>query len=154
MIEPIRLELEVDCAAEQAFRVWTALTSRWWPADHTVSVEPDLEVVFEPRVGGRIFERTAAGAEHDWGEIRVWEPPSRLVYTWHLRQDRADATEIELRFVPLSGGSRTRLEIEHRNWERLGDRGVARRDANFGGWRTLLPHYVDAIGRGLGSATV
>ena len=147
MIEPIRLTLEVDCAVEQAFHVWTGLTSRWWPADHTVSVEPDLDVVFEPRVGGRVFERTRAGAEHDWGEVLAWDPPSRIVYSWHLRADRADATEVEIRFVPVGDRGRTRLEIEHRHWERLGERGTAWRDANFGGWRTLLPHYVEGVER-------
>lgn len=145
MIEPLRLSVEVDCEPGHAFRVWAELTSRWWPADHTVTVEPDLEVRFEPRPGGRIFERTAAGVEHDWGEVLVWDPPQRLVYTWHLRADRADATEVEIGFAPIEGGRRTRLEIEHRGWERLGDRGVPRRDANMGGWTTLLPHYVASI---------
>ncbi|HYU83171.1 MAG TPA: hypothetical protein VEK80_00080, partial [Kribbellaceae bacterium] len=86
MIEPLRLSFEVACPAEHAFRVWTAKISRWWPADHTVTGEPGLDVVLEPRVGGRIFERTAAGAEHEWGEITAWEPPRRLGYLWHLRR--------------------------------------------------------------------
>lgn len=143
-IEPIRLAFEVACPSVRAFDVWTARTSSWWPADHTVTVEPDLEVVFEPRVGGRIFERTSAGHEHDWGEVVAWQPPSRIVYLWHLRADRADATEVEIRFVDL-GGAATRVEIEHRGWERLGARGEPRRDANRGGWATLLPHFVARI---------
>jgi uncharacterized protein YndB with AHSA1/START domain len=55
-----------------------------------------LRVVLEPRVGGRIFERTPAGDEHDWGEVLAYEPPRRLAYLWHLRFDRADATEVEV----------------------------------------------------------
>ena len=140
MIEPLRLSLDVECGVEHAFRVWAELTTRWWPADHTVTGEAGLEVRFEPRAGGRIFERTADGREHEWGEVLVWEPPVRLAYTWHLRADRADATEVETTFRAL-GANRTRLEIEHRGWERLGARGLPRRDANRGGWRTLLPHY-------------
>ena len=99
VIEPIRLDFEVECPADHAFEVWTARIAQWWPADHTVSGEADSTVVLEGRPGGRIFERTPAGVEHDWGEVTVWEPPSRLVYRWHLRRDRADATEVEIRFV-------------------------------------------------------
>jgi len=143
VIEPIRIEFELACPAEHAFRTWTAGISRWWPADHTATGDGDLEVVLEGRVGGRIFERTSAGDEHDWGEVTVWEPPRRLGYLWHLRRDRADATDVEITFVDL-GDARTRVEIEHRGWERLGARGEARRDANRRGWGGLLPHYVAA----------
>ena len=140
MIEPIRLVVELDCPAEHAFEVWTARIGTWWPVDHTVSGQPGLAVILEGRPGGRIFERTPAGAEHDWGEVLAWQPPARLVYSWHLRRDRADATEVEIRFVPVER-SRTRVEIEHRAWQRLGAEGEAWRDRNRGGWSTLLPHY-------------
>ena len=146
MIEPIRLAFEVACPLDRAFEVWTADIDRWWPADHTVTGADagDLEVVLEPRPGGRIFERTAAGVEHDWGEVTVWEPPARLGYLWHLRRDRADATEVEIRFV-AAGAARTRVEIEHRGWEVLGAAaGRDWRDRNQGGWATLLPWYVAA----------
>jgi uncharacterized protein YndB with AHSA1/START domain len=143
MIEPIRLIVELDCPAEHAFEVWTARIGTWWPVDHTASGQPGLAVTLEGRPGGRIFERTPAGTEHDWGEVLAWEPPARLVYSWHLRRDRADATEVEIRFVPVER-SRTRVEIEHRAWERLGAEGEAGRDRNRGGWSTLLPHYREA----------
>ena len=121
------------CPPEKAFRTWTERIATWWPADHTVTGEGDLLVVLEPRVGGRLFERTRGGDEHDWGRVTVWEPPRRLGYTWHLRADRSDATDVEIRFVPAGGG--TRVEIEHRGWERLGaEPGRDWRDRNFGGW--------------------
>ena len=100
MTDPLKLSFRVACPPEHAFDVWTARTSLWWPADHTVSGEDGLEIVIEPRVGGRIFERTASGREEMWGEVLVWEPPRRLVYLWHLRADRADATEVEIVFTP------------------------------------------------------
>jgi uncharacterized protein YndB with AHSA1/START domain len=140
VIEPIRLAFELDCPADHAFQVWTDQIGTWWPLDHTVAAEPGLAVVLEGKPGGRLFERTPAGVEHDWGEVLVWEPPSRLVYSWHLRRDRADATEVEIRFVPI-GRRGTRVEIEHRAWERLGSEAEAWRDRNLGGWSTLLPHY-------------
>jgi hypothetical protein len=143
LIEPLRLSFDVACPAEHAFALWTARTSLWWPRSHTVNGGPGLEVVFEPRVGGRIFERTAAGVEVEWGEITLWEPPRRLGYLWHLRADRADATDVEIRFVD-QGDATTRVEIEHRGWERLGARGEGWRDANRAGWSGLLPHFVAA----------
>jgi len=140
VIEPIRIAFEVACPAHHAFEVWTARIGQWWPADHTVTAEPDLTVVLERRPGGRIFERTRDGAEHDWGEVTVWDPPRRFAYLWHLRRDRADATEVDIRFVD-QGQATTLVEIEHRGWERLGADGETWRDRNHGGWATLLPYF-------------
>jgi hypothetical protein len=140
MIEPLRMAFEVACPQRDAFDLWTRRTSSWWPRSHTVTAEPGLDVVFEGRAGGRIFERTPAGREVEWGEITVWEPPRRLCYLWYIRTDRADATEVEIRFRQ-AGKAQTRVEIEHRGWERLGARGVGWRDANQGGWNGLLPEY-------------
>ena len=144
MTEPLQLSFDVACGVEHAFGTWTERTSTWWPTSHTVAGEPGLEVIFEPVVGGRIFERTADGREADWGRILAWDPPRRLVYEWHLRQDRADATEVEIRFEAAPEGG-TRVTIEHRGWERLGARGPDRREANRARLGGLLPHYVEAI---------
>jgi hypothetical protein len=108
-----------------------------------VSEEPGLAVVLEPRRGGRIYERTAAGVEHDWGEVTVWDPPGRLAYLWHIGRDRAAATEVEIRFVGR-GDDATLIEIEHRGWEALGDEAASWRQRNDGGWASLLQHYVAA----------
>jgi len=74
-------------------------------------------VVLQGGVGGRIYERTADGTEHEWGEVTVWQPPARLAYLWYLGRDRADATEVEIRFLARGTGA-TRVEIEHRGWAR------------------------------------
>ncbi len=152
MIEPIGLSFEVACPPDRAFDVWTLDIDRWWPADHTVTGTNDLRVVLEPRAGGRIFERTPAGEEHDRGEVTVWEPPRRFGYLWHLRRDRADATEVEIRFEPARRG-RTRVEIEHRGWEALRAEGLSWRDRNRGGWATLLPCFVAAAEAGASGPT-
>jgi Activator of Hsp90 ATPase homolog 1-like protein len=144
VIEPLQFTLEVACPVGHAFTVWTSGIGTWWPADHTVTGERDLSVVLEPHVGGRIFERTAGGTEHDWGEITVWDPPVRLGYLWFLRADRADATDVTIRFLPVAD-RRTRVEITHTGWERLGTRGGAWRDRNQQGWSTLLPHFTAAV---------
>jgi uncharacterized protein YndB with AHSA1/START domain len=143
VIEPLRMSFEVACSAEHAFATWTSRIDTWWPSDHTVSGEAGLLIVLEPGVGGRIYERASDGSEHEWGEVTVWEPPSRLAYLWHLRRDRRDATDVEIRFIALTAAS-TRVEIEHGGWERLGDGAEDWRERNTGGWRTLLPHFIQA----------
>jgi uncharacterized protein YndB with AHSA1/START domain len=144
VIEPLHFSFEVACDRQHAFDLWTRRTSLWWPADHTVTAEPGLEVVIEPRVGGRIFERTRSGREEDWGEVLVWEPPRRIAYLWHLRTDRADATEVEVAFTELDDGT-TRVDIDHSGWERLGGRGPDWRARNQRGWETLFPHFISAV---------
>ncbi len=88
--EPLRMSFDVACSAEHAFGVWTSRRSApGGRADHTVTGEAE-QVVLQGDVGGRIYERTADGAEHDWGEVTVWQPPTRLAYLWHLGLDRAE----------------------------------------------------------------
>ncbi len=149
MTDPLHLAFEVACPPATAFSTWTTRASTWWPADHSVSGEVGVRVVFEGRVGGRIFERTPSGAEHEWGRVTAWEPPSRLAYTWHLRFAPEDATDVEIRFVD-AGGDRTRVEIEHGGWERLGERAPRRREGNRRGWESVFPHFVEAIEKGNG----
>jgi uncharacterized protein YndB with AHSA1/START domain len=146
VIEPLRLSFVLQCDVAHAFDVFTAKTSMWWPHTHSVSQAPGLTVTFEPRVGGRIFERVPDGAEFDWGEVVRWDPPTRLGYLWHIRADRSDATDVEVTFTPL-GPDNTRIDIVHSGWERLGDRAQARRDGNDKGWGGLLPHFLAACAR-------
>ena len=146
MIEPLRLTFVVSCPAAHAFQTWTSRTSSWWPVEATVSGERGFAVMFEPRVGGRIFERTPAGTEIDWGLITVWEPPHRLCYLWHIAADRRDATDVEIVFRPISEDE-TAIEIEHGGWDRLGLRGQPWRDANQAGWGGVIPAYSEACAR-------
>ncbi len=146
MTDPLRISFEVACSAEHAFETWTSGISRWWPQDHTVTGHADL-IVLQAEVGGRIYERTSEGVEHDWGEVTVWKPPTQLSYRWHLGRDRADATEVEIRFL-AQGADVTRVEIEHRGWDRLGTGGEEWREQNRAGWRTLLPHFEAAVSKG------
>lgn len=144
MIEPLRVELELACSPEHAFRTWTERFGTWWPPGHSVSGDP-AAVVLEPRLGGRIYERTHDGQEVEWGEITLWDAPRRLAYLWHIRRDRADATDVEVAFLPDgTSGDRTRVEITHTGWERLGAEAQTWRDANAGGWSGLLPHFTQA----------
>ena len=140
-MEPIELSFDVDCSPGHAFSLWAERTSLWWPPGHSVSGAPEF-VAFDPFAGGRIYEVAPGGEEHEWGEVLAWEPPRLLRYTWHLRFDRADATDVEVRFEPV--GEATRVTIVHSGWERLGARAAERRERNERGWAGLLPHFVAA----------
>ena len=143
MIDPLELAFDIDCPPAHAFEVWTSRFDQWWPRGHSVSGDP-AAIVLEPRLGGRIYERTADGTEIDWGEVTIWDPPGRLAYLWHIRRDRADATNVELTFADTGDGS-TRLHISHSGWERLGDDAASWRDANRAGWTGLVPHFTEFL---------
>jgi uncharacterized protein YndB with AHSA1/START domain len=143
-MEPLRIEFGVDCPPDDAFRLWALDTSTWWPPGHSVSAEPGLTVEFEPRAGGRIFERTPAGIEHDWGEVIAWEPPRRLAFLWHLRSGRSDATDVDVTFAPAGEGDGTRVTIVHGGWERLGAAAAERRERDERGWAGVVQRYVEA----------
>lgn len=140
MIEPLRITFGVGRSPEQTFELWTAHTSTWWPTSHTVSAQLGVKVIIEPCVGGRIYERTPDGDEHEWGQVTRWDPPNCIAYLWHLRQDRADATEVEITFTADEHDG-TEVAIEHRGWERLGALGAQRRQQNKHGWDGLLPRF-------------
>jgi uncharacterized protein YndB with AHSA1/START domain len=110
-----------------------------------VSGDPD-EIVLESGAGGRIYERTSTGERHEWGEVTRWEPPHRLAYVWHIGRDRATATAVEITFTDESA-ARTRVEITHSGWDKVGPEARARRDQNRSGWEALVPHFVAAVGK-------
>jgi hypothetical protein len=139
VIDPIELRFTVGCSPEQAFDVWASRTALWWPIAHTVSGASGVRVTFEPRAGGRIFERTPGGAEHEWGEVVAWDPPRELRYLWFIRRDRGDATDVTISFDGTT--QETTVTIVHEGWERLGRRGPAWRETNQAGWAGVLPDY-------------
>jgi Activator of Hsp90 ATPase homolog 1-like protein len=97
----------------------------------------------EPREGGRWFERGIDGVECEIGKVLIWDPPSRVVLNWQLGADftfdPALSTEVEVLFV-AEGENATRVELEHRDLGRLGDRAEAFRQQidSPGGWEGLL----------------
>ena len=137
-VEPLVVEFEVDVPAARAFDVWTQRCATWWPASHTVSGGPSA-ITFEPRSGGRILERAPDGAEHQWGTVLDWEPPTRLRYLWHLFFDASEATEVEITFVARE--ARTEVRLEQRGWDRLGDAGPPRRDRTRQAWDAITARF-------------
>ena len=135
-IQPVRRAVTVERPLEDAFRVFTEGLGTWWPvATHSIAKDAVETVVMESRAGGRLYERTADGAENVWGRMLVWEPPRRVAFEWHIT---GTPTEVEVRFTPE--GDRTRVDLEHRGFERLED-GAARRESYNNGWVTVLERY-------------
>jgi uncharacterized protein YndB with AHSA1/START domain len=143
--------LTVAAPLDRAFTVFTERIGSWWPLQpYSIGAEPAVEAVMEPRAGGRWFERAASGAECDWGHVRVWEPPHRVVLTWEIsadwQPDPAATSEVEVRFA-AEGDGRTRVDLEHRGIETYAERANEMRDI-FGsdnGWAGLLRPYAAAV---------
>ena len=137
-VAPLVVEFQVAAPVGHAFETWTDRAQLWGPRGHTVSGAPDA-VVFERRPGGRIYERSG-GDEHEWGEILVWEPPTRVRYRWHLFFPPAEATIVDVTFTAV-GDDATRVRLEQTGWEALGDRGPARRERTVHGWAVATAAY-------------
>jgi uncharacterized protein YndB with AHSA1/START domain len=139
---PIHKTVEVACSVDHAFAVFTERIMDWWPVESHSLQGKDVEaVVVEPRAGGEMYERTADGRREHWAKVLAWEPPHRLVLAWHVNAEDIAETEIEVRFV-AEGDQRTRVELEHRNWELLGEvRGAEARAGYHEGWDFVLSRY-------------
>jgi uncharacterized protein YndB with AHSA1/START domain len=148
LIEPVRQSVRVRRPIESAFQLFTRDIGAWWPVEtHHVGDGQVASVVFEGRPGGRIYERDRDGLTADWGRVLAWEPPSRVVFTWEpTAASRGAATEVEVRFVAEDAGM-TRVEVEHRGWERLGDLVGAQARASYNsGWPGVMRLFAQAAG--------
>jgi uncharacterized protein YndB with AHSA1/START domain len=140
----VEKSVTVNVPLERAFEVFTAEIETWWPLrTHAVDTERSETVVMEGRVGGRLYERTPSGEEHLWGTVVAWEPPSRIVYSWHPGRGEETAQEVQVSFE-AQGADATRVQIRHTGWEKLGDEmheAVASYDE---GWDAVIARYVEA----------
>ncbi|MBY8863053.1 SRPBCC family protein [Nocardia sp. CA2R105] len=135
----------VALPVDRAFAFFTESFGSWWPAAYHIGQSEMADVVLEPRIGGRWYERGVDGAECDWGRVLEWEPPHRLVVTWQVNghwqfdPDPVRASEIEIRFAADDYGQ-TAVTLEHRHIDRLvAGEGIAHTIAERGGgWSTLL----------------
>lgn len=145
---PVRKSITVKASAERAFEVFTAGFDSWWPRSHHIGKLPMKRAVLEGRVGGRCYSEQTDGTECDWGEILQWEPPKRFLMAWKItaqwqyEPDLAKSSEVEVRFTPQADGS-TRVDLEHRNFARLGAGWEAMREMvnADGGWGGLLQMF-------------
>jgi uncharacterized protein YndB with AHSA1/START domain len=152
-IAPVRKSVVVEATPPQAFAVFTTAIDRWWPKSHGIGATPITQSVIEPFVGGRWYTRHEDGTDVVIGHVRVWEPAQRLVVSWEISSEwkpdprPAYTSEVEVRFTAAASG-RTRVELEHRNFERLGAAaGEKMRSEVDGGWPALLDLYAKDVVR-------
>jgi Activator of Hsp90 ATPase homolog 1-like protein len=139
-IAPVHKTLVVSVGPERAFEVFTREIGTWWPLDkYSIGETGIVEVIFEEHVGGRVFERHADGSEADWGKVLSWDPPGSFSMSWSPGSDPAKATELSVRFA--AEGEGTRVDLEHRGWEILAERGHEARNSYGGGWESVLGYY-------------
>ena len=142
---PVRKSIAVKAKPDRAFEVFTAGMGRWWAKEHLIGTSPLRDVVLEPRAGGRWFELNEDGSTCEWGRVLAWDPPGRVLLAWQLnadwKYDPSFVTELEVRFTPEGDG--TRVDLEHRNLDRFGDKAEGVRAAldSHEGWNLEISAY-------------
>jgi uncharacterized protein YndB with AHSA1/START domain len=147
--EPITRTVTVKAPVDRAFLAFTQQMGTWWPLEtHSIAVDQGLEqraetLRVEGREGGRIEEVLEDGSTRGWGAVDVWEPPDRVVFRWKPNDLPTPPTEVEVRFTAEGDG--TRVDLEHRGWERLGDvaRDIHPLYSSEGGWTMVLGRYAE-----------
>lgn len=148
--ESIRKSVVVNAGVERAFALFIDRFDAIKPREHNLLSAPIAETVFEPHVGGHIYDVGVDGSRCEWSRVLVYEPPSRVVFswdigpTWKLETDPALTSEVEVRFFAESTAS-TRVELEHRHLDRhgIGWQAVADGVDGDAGWPLYLRRYVD-----------
>jgi uncharacterized protein YndB with AHSA1/START domain len=147
---PVRRTITVAASQERAFRVFTEQFGTWWPKQYSIGEADMADFVVEPKVGGRWYEVGVDGKQCDTGRVTAYQPPERLTLAWQLDAawqydpDPAHASEVEVRFIP-EGPERTRVELEHRGFERHGDsaEGVYQGVDHPEGWTYCLELFAE-----------
>ena len=147
----VRTEITVEVPLERAFRVFVERFDQIKPREHNMLGVGIAQSVFEPKVGGRIYDRGVDGSECQWGRVLVYETPTRLVFSWdisphwQIENDPARSSKVEVRFI-ADGERRTRVELEHRHLERHGEgwQDLAAGVKGDQGWPLYLLRFAEA----------
>jgi uncharacterized protein YndB with AHSA1/START domain len=144
----VRRQIVVEAPIDTAFAVFTQRFGDFKPPEHNLLASPIAETVFEPRVGGSIYDRGEDGSECHWARVLVYEPPQRVVFswdigpTWQVETEPDSTSEVEVTFT-AEGPHRTRVELEHRHLDRHGPgwEAVSGGVGHDQGWRLYLDRY-------------
>ncbi|MEZ0064484.1 uncharacterized protein YndB with AHSA1/START domain [Streptacidiphilus sp. MAP12-20] len=151
----VRRQIAVQASIERAFTVFTERFGDFKPPEHNLLKAPIAETVFEPRVGGHIYDRAVDGSECRWARVLAYEPPDRVVFSWdispqwQIETDPDNTSEVEVRFIAETP-ERTRVELEHRNIDRHGSgwQAVAEGVGDDAGWPLYLSRYAALFAEG------
>ncbi len=151
----VRRQIVVEAPIERAFAVFTERFGDIKPPEHNLLRAPLVETVFEPRVGGHIYDRAEDGSECRWARILAYEPPDRVVFSWdigsqwQLETEPDNTSEVEVTFIAETP-QRTRVELEHRNLDRHGPGWENVKDgvAHDQGWPLYLARYATLFTEG------
>jgi uncharacterized protein YndB with AHSA1/START domain len=141
----VRKSIVVNASVDHAFNVFTEGYDTWWPRSHHIGKSPMTKAIIEGKVGGRCYSEQQDGTECPWGQVLAWDPPHRLTIAWQItpewgyQPDLAQSSEVEIRFTAEPGGG-TRVDLEHRHFERHGTGGDDMRSKvdSPNGWGGLL----------------
>jgi uncharacterized protein YndB with AHSA1/START domain len=148
----IRTDVVVDAPQDRAFRLFTEQFDMIKPREHNMLEVDIADSVFEPRKGGRVYDRGVDGSECQWARVLAYEPPDRILFTWdisprwQIEDDLSRASEVEERFIAESA-ERTRVELEHRHLDRHGEgwESLSEGVAGDQGWPLYLSRFADRI---------
>ncbi|WP_426502637.1 SRPBCC family protein [Dactylosporangium sp. McL0621] len=151
----VRRHIIVQAPIERAFSVFTDRFGDFKPPEHNLLAAPIAETVFEPKVGGHIYDRAVDGSECRWARVLAYDPPDRVVFSWDIsprwqvETDPEHASEVEVTFIAETP-DRTRVELEHRHLDRHGPGWEAVRDgvAHDQGWPLYLDRYATLFAEG------
>ena len=149
----VRGSIVVEAPIERAFAVFTDGIGSWFPPQYNLLDTEIAERVFEPRVGGHLYDRGVDGSECRWARVLAYEAPNRVVISWdispqwQIESDPEKTSEVEVRFI-AEAPERTRVELEHRNLDRHGPGWEPERDAvgGEGGWPLYLRRFAELLG--------
>ncbi len=140
-IAPVVKSIVVPWPPAEAFRRFTDGIGEWWPlSTHSIGQSESVKCAFEPRPGGRLFETTRDGTEHEWGTVTDWDPPHRLALEWYPGRPADSGQPVEITFRPEPAGG-TRVRLVHAGWERLGPEVAGTRADYDTGWDLVLERY-------------
>jgi hypothetical protein len=150
----VKHSIVVEAPIARAFDVFTKQFGSFKPAEHNMLGVQIAETVFEPRVGGFLYDRGIDGSECHWARVLVYEPPNRVLLSWNIsprwqiETDPNKVSEWEVRFTAETA-QRTRVEIEHRKLERHGEGWEGVRDGVGGdqGWPLYLQRFAELFER-------
>ena len=151
-VSPVVKEIVVAAPIDTCFRTFVDDFASWWPPEHHIGERDVVDFRIEGFVGGRCYDVDTQGGECHWGTVLAIEPPTRLMFAWHIQGDwtvdldSARQSEVEVSFAVIDP-QRTAVRLEHRHIERhgAGAEGLRAGVSGQGGWPALLERFADVV---------